>query len=140
MGNDPDDSDDPDDRRRDTEVDLIGFIVAIQRLLPDLDFTRPNQPALPAFFTPTVDVISQELCIQQDAEVRWENLVRTLAPDCHGLESVFNNMENMLNAVLSDVGGTCKPFEPSLPPHFETSSIPLLMMLIGSVRVGHKNL
>ena len=66
-------------------------------------------------------MISQELCIQQDAEVRWENLVRTLAPDCHGLEDVFNNMENMLNAVLSDVGGTCKPFEPSLPPHFETS-------------------
>ena len=118
---DPDDPNDPDDRRRDTNVDLIGFIVAIQRLLPDLDFTNPKQPALPAFFTPTVDVISQELCIQQDAEVRWENLVRTLAPDCHGLEGVFNNMENMLDAVLSDIGGTCKPFEPSLPPHFETS-------------------
>jgi hypothetical protein len=101
--------------------DLIGFIIAIQLLLPTIDFTKPAQPALPAFFITTVNVISQELCIQQDAEVRWENLVRTMAPDCHGIESVFNSMENMLNAVLDDVGGTCKPFEPSLPPHFETS-------------------
>lgn len=68
----------------------------------------------------TLQIMSQELCVQRDAERRWENLVQTMAPDCIGLNQVMNQMTNVLDAAITRVGA-CEPFEVSMPPHFETS-------------------
>jgi hypothetical protein len=105
-----------------TRVELIGFIVALQHELRKLDFTdTKNQPPPPLVLTTTIDLMTQELCIQQEAEARWENLVRTMVPTCLNLDTVFSRMKNMLGATVRDVGGVCQPFAPSLPPHYETS-------------------
>jgi hypothetical protein len=111
----------PKDPSQKPPVDIIAFIIALQKELPKLNFSDPQQPRPPAFLDTTVKVISQELCIHKDAESRWENLVRTMAPDCRGIEGVFNRMEEMLNEAIAEVGGVCERFEPSLPPHFETT-------------------
>jgi hypothetical protein len=103
------------------DVNIINFIIAVYNELPKLDFENPKQPSAPAFIEPTFDVISQELCIHKDAESRWENLVRTMAPDCRGIQNVFDSMEAIINKAIKAVGGICDQFEPSLPPHFETS-------------------
>jgi hypothetical protein len=34
-----------------------------------------------------LEILQQELCIQRDAEERWENLVKSMAPNCFGLET-----------------------------------------------------
>jgi hypothetical protein len=102
-------------------VNIIDFIIALQKELSLLDFDDPDQTSPPVFLDTTVKVISQELCIHKDAEARWENLVRTMAPDCRGIEEVFNRMENLLNEAIAEIGGVCERFEPSLPPHFETT-------------------
>jgi hypothetical protein len=105
-----------------TRVELIGFLVALQHEIHNLDFTdTKNQPPPPLVLTTTIDLMTQELCIQQEAEARWENLVRTMVPTCLNLDTVFSRMKNMLGATVRDVGGVCQPFAPSLPPHYETS-------------------
>jgi hypothetical protein len=49
----------------------------------------------PIRFNASVDFMRtsahQELCIQQNQEERWQNLVQTLAPDCVPYDSIFNN-------------------------------------------------
>ena len=79
--------------------------------------------------TPALRV--QELCIQRDVEARWENLVRTMAPNCLEISRVFGAngritqvIEGAINRVLGQPDGTrvdCGRFEPSIPPHYETS-------------------
>ena len=66
-------------------------------------------------------MMRQELCIQLDAESRWENLVRTMAPTCLGGAEVLNHLAAVLNTAITTIGGACEAFEPSLPPHYETS-------------------
>lgn len=74
--------------------------------------------ALGSFLT----ILSQELCIQEDMEENWENLVRTMAPDCAGLTQVFGQVKGVIKTAIGLVSGIeCPPFGVSIPPHFETS-------------------
>jgi hypothetical protein len=69
-----------------------------------------------------VAILQQELCVQKDAESRWKNLVKTMAPDCLGIDKVFIVIERVINGALENVGGAvCPAFGPTIPPHFETS-------------------
>jgi len=69
-----------------------------------------------------VTILQQELCVQKDAESRWKNLVKTMAPDCLGIDKVFIDIEGVINGALDNVGGpVCPAFGPTIPPHFETS-------------------
>ena len=84
------------------------------------------------------DLMMQELCIQRDAEVSWQNLVETMVPNCIPMTNVFGPtgrltrvINRALNAVISGVtvlntsvqdnAVDCGIFEPTIPPHFETS-------------------
>jgi len=46
--------------------------------------------ALPQSVQDFLGIFQQELCIQADIEERWENLVRSMAPNCAGMSDVFN--------------------------------------------------
>ena len=101
------------------EVDMTIFVSELQaanfvREIGQRDIAPPDNLLL------TLQIMNQELCVQRDAERRWENLVRTMAPDCIGLNQIMNQMNNVLDAAISRVGA-CEPFEVSMPPHFETS-------------------
>jgi hypothetical protein len=100
---------------------IVEFIVELQKAYSRDTIAQAQAPYPPTSLTTTLAMMSQELCIQRDAEARWENLVRTMAPDCLGIDSVFNHMANVLNAAILAIGGTCEPVEVNLPPHFETS-------------------
>jgi hypothetical protein len=67
-------------------------------------------------------IVQQELCIQKTMEERWENLVKTMAPDCFGLDDVFDMLGRLIDGAIARVSGSvCPSFAPSIPPHFETS-------------------
>lgn len=67
-------------------------------------------------------ILQQELCIQKDMEERWENLVRTMAPNCVGFDNVFNTIGHIIQNAIDLVSSIeCAAFRPSIPPHFETS-------------------
>jgi len=70
-------------------------------------------------------LLKQELCIQRDMEDRWENLVRTMAPDCAGIDRVLNTVKTVIQGAIDRVSGQantqCPPFDPKIPPHYETS-------------------
>lgn len=68
-------------------------------------------------------LLHQELCIQKDMELRWESLVKSLAPDCLGIDNVLNAIKAVINGAIDQVSGTtfCLPFDPKIPPHFESS-------------------
>jgi hypothetical protein len=73
---------------------------------------------------PTTDlVMHQELCLQRTMEQRWRGLVETMAPDCTGLNDVFENLDGVIeNAIdLLGVDGTCPEIAVNIPPHIETS-------------------
>jgi hypothetical protein len=65
----------------------------------------------------------QELCIQADMESRWESLVQTMAPSCISACEVANRLSRLVNEAIREVSGEvqCQAFQPSIPPHFETS-------------------
>jgi hypothetical protein len=76
-----------------------------------------STPAIDAFFA----VFQQELCIQEDTEERWRNLVKSFAPNCFGIDGVLNSVEAVLTDAIGLVSGTsCPIFQPSIPPHYET--------------------
>jgi hypothetical protein len=80
-----------------------------------------------------ISTLHQELCIQKDAESRWKNLVKTMAPDCLGIDDIFGDIEKVLNKAIDFVGGsTCPVFGPTIPPHYETS----LESLVKTPRLG----
>ncbi len=69
-----------------------------------------------------IGILQQELCIQADTENRWENLVRSMAPNCAGLTDVFNAIGQVIDGAIKRVSLIKYPeFKPSIPPHFETS-------------------
>jgi hypothetical protein len=103
------------------EEDIVAFIVELQKAYRCDTTAQVQAPYPPTSLAITLTMMSQELCIQRDAEARWENLVRTMAPDCLGIDSVFNHMASVLDAAICAIGGTCEPVEVNLPPHFETS-------------------
>jgi hypothetical protein len=95
-----------------------------------LIITPQNLPSdnIKAAVQPLDDLMSllqQELCIQRDMEDRWENLVRTMAPDCAGIDRVLNTVKTVIQGAIDRVGGQldapCPAFDPKIPPHFETS-------------------
>ena len=61
-----------------TTLDVIrGSLRPLDNTLVEWDVTAANFSNVCA-----PDLRVQELCIQKDAEARWENLVRTMAPNC----------------------------------------------------------
>lgn len=77
---------------------------------------------LPISIETFLGVLQQELCIQADMETRWENLVRSMAPNCAGFNDVFNAIATVLRDAIGMVSAErCSGFTPSIPPHFETS-------------------
>ncbi len=78
--------------------------------------------ALPRSIQDFLGIFQQELCQQADTEDRWENLVRTMAPNCAGLTDVFNTIAQVIQDAIDKVSVIeCPEFNPSIPPHFETS-------------------
>lgn len=83
-----------------------------------------NIPALPAsVWFDFLNVIQQELCIQEDTESRWENLVATMAPSCiRFAERVFPILQDLVQSAKDIIGGMdCEAFDIKIPPHYETS-------------------
>ena len=54
-----------------------------------------------------IDLRKEELCLQHDMEGQWQNLVKTMAPNCvaGGLGSVFIAIENIIRAAIALVIG-----------------------------------
>jgi hypothetical protein len=78
--------------------------------------------------------MTQELCIQRDSELQWENLLNTMAPSCVRFGHVFrpNGEPGVLTPVTELIEGAimavnassevaCVEPSVSIPPHFETS-------------------
>jgi hypothetical protein len=65
------------------------------------------------------DLIRQELCIQQDAENRWNNLVKTMAPDCIDIDALFgedSDLTKIINWAIETVGALpCAPIDIRIP-------------------------
>jgi hypothetical protein len=73
-------------------------------------------------FEAFLGLVQQELCIQKATEERWENLVKTMAPNCFGLDDVFDMLGRLIDGAIERVSGSsCPSTAPSIPPHFETS-------------------
>jgi len=69
-----------------------------------------------------LELFQQELCLQADTEARWENLVRTMAPNCAGMSEIFGTVSSVIQAAIDKVSVVeCPELKPSIPPHFETS-------------------
>lgn len=89
-----------------------------------------NDPVAGTSFRFT-DVLYQELCLQLDAERRWEHLVAQMAPNCVPPSRVFGEegalitlIRNAMDAVAHNASKLDKKFEldgPDIPAHFETS-------------------
>lgn len=83
-----------------------------------------NIPALPAsVWYDFVNIVQQELCIQEDAEQQWENLVATMAPSCVPFaQTVFPILQDLVQSAKDVIGGMdCEEFDTKIPPHYETS-------------------
>lgn len=72
-------------------------------------------------FESFLGIVQQELCIQKKTEERWENLVKTMAPNCFGLDEVFDMLGRLIDGAIDRVGGSiCPSTAPNIPPHIET--------------------
>ena len=77
---------------------------------------------MPQVVTDYLGMLQQELCIQEDMEERWGNLVKSMAPNCFGIDAVLNAIEDVIEGARALVSGEeCPIFQPSIPPHYETS-------------------
>jgi hypothetical protein len=78
--------------------------------------------------------MTQELCIQRDSELQWENLLNTMAPTCVRFGHVFSTngepgvltpvtelIEGAIMAVNASSEMACAEPSVTIPPHFETS-------------------
>ncbi len=67
-------------------------------------------------------VLRQELCLQQESDRRFRNLVETMSPGCASLPEVFSMLEDLSQRAIDAVSfGQCERFDPRIPPHYETS-------------------
>ena len=83
-----------------------------------VDDVPTSPPSVNAF----LGILQQELCIQEDMEERWRNLVKSMAPNCFGIDKVLNAVERVIEGAIDLVSGEeCPIFQPSIPPHYETS-------------------
>ena len=68
--------------------------------------------------------VTEELRVQLSLEDRWENLVRTIAPEAGDQATVFVVLRKVIEQAAFDVlSGATLPMrmEPPLPPQFEQS-------------------
>lgn len=103
-------------------VNLFNETVEAQNWLAQNHVT--NIPALPpSVWYDFLNILHQELCIQEDMESRWENLVATMAPSCiRFAETVFPVLRDLVQSANDIIGGMqCEEFDIKIPPHFETS-------------------
>lgn len=83
-----------------------------------------NVPNIPIYLeTEFINIINQELCIQEDAEQQWENLVATMAPSCiRFAETIFPVLQELVQSAKAIAGGRqLEAFDIKIPPHYETS-------------------
>jgi hypothetical protein len=73
-----------------------------------------------------VDGVLEELRVQQSLEERWQNLVRTVAPEAGDQEAVFRLLTLVIRQATFDARQTTTgaltqriPYEEPLPPQFE---------------------
>lgn len=86
------------------------------KVIKEKDLTPPTSVEL--FLT----MLQQELCIQEDMEERWRNLVKSMAPNCFGIDKVLDAVEKVIEGAIDLVSGErCPIFLPSIPPHYETT-------------------
>jgi hypothetical protein len=79
-------------------------------------------PTSPPSVNAFLGILQQELCIQEDMEERWRNLVKSMAPNCFGIDAVLNAVEQVIEGAIDLVSGeVCPIFQPSIPPHYETT-------------------
>jgi hypothetical protein len=99
-----------------------GLPVDIIKIAGDIGKNNPHSSSIdmPDSLEMTLHVLRQELCIQQDTEQRWENLVRSMASTCHGFD-VFVQINSVLDNAIKMVGGACEPFAVNIPPDIATS-------------------
>lgn len=66
--------------------------------------------------------ISQELCIQRDADGQWKALIQTMAPSCHPSSRSIQDLEEVINAAIMRVGNVenCQSFEIDAPADLAT--------------------
>jgi hypothetical protein len=101
-------------------TELFRLAQAAQARLIDLE--APDVPTPTDSFIAYLSILQQELCIQRDMEERWDDLVRTMAPNCFGIDRVLERMGQVIEGAIDLVSGIgCPTFKPSIPPHFETS-------------------
>lgn len=105
-----------------SKLDNKDLPVDIIKIAGEIGRHNPNSSSIdmPDSLEMTLHVLRQELCIQQDTEQRWENLVRSMASTCHGFD-VFDQIYSVLDNAIKMVGGTCEPFEVNIPPDIATS-------------------
>jgi hypothetical protein len=56
-------------------------------------------------------------------EEGWENLVKSMAPDCMGIDAAFMAIKYVIQGAINIVsdGKPCPSFDPRIPPHIESS-------------------
>jgi hypothetical protein len=110
----------------------LGFAAAEWTLTPAIYDERrtKNLPVGGSVFKHG-DVLHQELCMHLEAERRWEDLVRQMAPGCIAPEQLFGDDGDIMTLIghAMDIAGTdvtgldadCNTQGPDIPPHFETA-------------------
>ena len=79
-------------------------------------------PTEPPSVSAFLGILQQELCIQADMEERWRNLVKSMAPNCFGIDKALDAVEKVIEGAIDLVSGEeCPIFQPSIPPHLETA-------------------
>jgi hypothetical protein len=95
-------------------------------LLPGITTTiPPTTPTLVGSLFPptnTENTILQELCMQEDAESQWDNLLQTMAPSCFP-EAGFIDATKMLVQLTRGIRELppCGPVDITIPPDVATS-------------------
>jgi hypothetical protein len=96
----------------------------------DLRTTRiPPPPSAGPPVVPPVDrefleAVLEELRVQESLEERWQNLVRTVAPEAGNQQSVFELLRLVIKQAQHDAqqlrtGTVLIPYEEALPPQYE---------------------
>jgi hypothetical protein len=126
---------------------IKGILNRIQGLLQPVDAAQddweedplPDRAAFDSICPPKDRI--EELCLQKDMEAHWENLVRTMAPNCVGINRVFGidradketgfippghpSNEGVIRCLINEAilnvqapineEPKCVPFEPNVP-------------------------
>jgi hypothetical protein len=112
---------------------IRGTLTTIQALLRPMNDDRLTWDTTATAFdiaSPSTEARRRELDIQRDTELRWQNLVRAMAPNCIEIGSVLGGtgiiaelIDKAINLVLRTPGAKVafRRFEPDIPRHFETS-------------------